>query len=339
MEMHLFNAAKLMRMERLYKAFFINLKIPIHLLTTDKLDEKGLKHVSLLFRNFKLHNKDTLSLCQGEQSRSRADQPISQKCSSVDFGLQNSMETASVSNSIAPSSTASPQPGSRESRCCQMDYSLYDVDGGMIDNFSSINRFTLHYYQNGDLDVVAEQGADSASIDIYFMLALKKITVAEQSHRETLSEAVVKAIISRLRTAFHGPLQKLIHTSALKLNGPLIFNAVSRSLASALSARKTGGYLARSLDQMAALLPADTVADCLRRRLPHLMELLPAQADRKLLLLKAGDCDLVFDLRQGRLADVLANPLEDKSPSKADLEALLAKAFTLLMGSLWADLN
>ena len=249
MEMHLFNAAKQLKMERSYKAFFIDLKLPVSLLTSEKLDDKSLKHISLLFRNFKLNNKDTLSLCPNLDSMrgvaSTSDRPQntwSSKLIRLQSVTQDSVaaETSKLSNSGAPSSrNLSPKGQQPPAKCCHMDYSLYDVEAAAVDSFANINRFTLYYYQNGDLDVNTENPGDAAFVDIYLLLALKKIVVADSSHREHLSEAVVKAIISKLRGAFHSPLQKILHSSALKLNGPIIYNAVNRSLAGAFSVTRS----------------------------------------------------------------------------------------------------
>jgi hypothetical protein len=352
MEMHLFNSAKSLRMERAYKAFFIDLKIPMHLLTTDKLDEKGAKHVGLLFRNFKLHNKDTLSLCPADPTRLRSS-TCSPQNHAIDLADNQSPfdlakgESGSLSNSVAPSVVSSPQPGGREWRCCQMDYSLYDVEAAVVDGFPSVNRFTLHYHANGDLDVAPQADPDAPAVDVFLMLALKKIAVVDPTHREALSDAVVKAIIARLRSAFHAPLQRILHTSALKLNGPLIFAAVNRSLSTAFSVRTSvdsgdqpgAAYYRRSLDQLASLLPAGHALLCLRRRLPQLVDLQPPATGPRLLVLKTGDYDLVFQMRNDHLADVFVYPVDDKPPVDAEVMGLLAKAFNLLMASLWTDLN
>lgn len=250
MEMHLFNAAKPLRMERTYKAFFINLKIPVGLLTTESLDDKGLKHISLLFRNFKLNNRDTLSLCPSDPNR------ISRSSSSGSPGTLNDQnqiakdqmdllkgESASIMTSRGPSANTSPNNGSRKkARCCQMDYSLYDVEAGSIESFTNINHIHLCMFKNGTLELASEQSIDEPCVEIFLLLALKKIAVSDPSHRELLNEAVGKAIISKLQSAFHTPLQRILHTSALKLNGPLIFSAVSRSLASAHSIRRSVVY-------------------------------------------------------------------------------------------------
>lgn len=77
----------------------------------------------------------------------------------------------------------------------------------------------------------------------------------------------------------------------------------------------------------------------MKRRLPHLVELQAPDDVNRILVVKATDCYLVFAVRDGHFTDILVYQVDDKTVPKSDLDSLLAKAFTLLMGSLWTDLN
>lgn len=278
MEMHLFNAAKPLRMERSYKAFFIDLKIPVSTLTTERLDEKTIKHLSILFRNFKINSKSTLWLYPGTgdsttatgqdseisgQRRKADDHPLRLTRAESDM-MRSSKSIVTESNAFSSLASGSPckhrgvqfnievnkaeskgktttesrEDEKREGKGCHMDYSLYEIDGSLIDFFQNINRFTLHYHSTGELDLMPELSIEEPCIDIYLMLSLKKIVISNTIHRDNLSEAVVKAVTSKLRTSFIGPMQRILHTSSIKLNGPIIYNTISRCLATANSIRE-----------------------------------------------------------------------------------------------------
>lgn len=256
MEMHLFNAAKPLRMEKTYKAFIIDLKIPISTLTTEKLDDKTIKHLSILFRNFKINSKSTLWLyptAEDVKTSSKVNQnheipntdhPVLTHMRSDTINSQITVVTESDKNSI--SNMPSPHIESNnvinnaknDSRECHMDYSLYEIDGSLIDFFQNINRFTLYYHSSGELDLMPELAIEEPCIDIYLMLSLKRIVISDSIHRDNLSEAVVKAITSKLRSSFIGPMQRILHTSSIKLNGPIMYNTISRCLATANSIRE-----------------------------------------------------------------------------------------------------
>lgn len=368
MEMHLYNAAKSLKIDKSYKAFFIDLKIPVSTLSNEKLDEKMISHLSVLFRNFKINNKSTLWLSP------TADLPVKSTATEINqesdivepskSGLDGSTPDKSTMTKNFKASPAqqntisqqvklqlvSPPPSQEASKYCRMDYSLYEVEGSIVDFFQNINQFTLYFLSTGDLDIVAETSPEDPCIDIYLMLGLKKIVITDSGYKDIISEAVVKAITSKLRSAFSAPIQKILYSASLKLNGPLMYNTISRCLPQAssifdcvvLSNQTSSEYYQKTLLELSSTIDCQYLIECLLGHIPNMIELKsPNNADRRLLLFKMSDVNVVFIVEGKQLKDILAyqiDALHDKPVSQAEIDHILGKSLMLLMAALWSDL-
>jgi hypothetical protein len=360
METHLFNAARHFKMERSYKAFFVDVKVQVSLLCKDKLDDKALKHLTMMIRNFKIVLKSSLWMAPVEDHPPKpgdASDPREQVNMDASRPVQESKDdrerqAASSKHTLHGTRlqmVAEPPPTADRSNYCHMDYSLYDIEASDLDFFQNVSRFSLYFQSTGDLDVVAEPSASEASITLHLMLGLKKIVISDSRYRDNISEAVVKAITGKLRSAFAAPLQRILCSASGKLDGPLIHAIVLRCLPQAASilhghdaaGRARSDYFHKTLADL-AVLDGESLIACLVRHVPNIVDVqAPDQAGPRLLVFTAADCNVVFVFDGPAIADIRAyqiDGLQDRPLGPADLDQVLGKSLMLAMAALWSDL-
>lgn len=95
------------------------------------------------------------------------------------------------------------------------------------------------------------------------------------------------------------------------------------------------------MNELAVNLDGRYIVECLLKHIPNMIELhTSSDTDRRLLVFKMTDCNVVYLIESYIFKDILVYQVDrstERRQTQEELDDILDRAFMLLMGALWSD--